>query len=74
MHHFKKNEPERVMYNGQYKLCPITNKIKVFDPFTSFKRRLLMDLPIIIIGVAAVLGNFYLSLQLTMQVGDNKIL
>ena len=59
MHNFKAREPERVMYTGGFTLNPINSKVIMFDSFTTFKRRLLVELPIIFVGFCIVGGLFY---------------
>jgi anoctamin-10 len=59
MHNFKAREPERVMYTGAFTLNPINNTIIMFDSFTTFKRRLIGDVPIILVGWLIVAGMFY---------------
>jgi Calcium-activated chloride channel len=60
MHYFKKREQPRVMYQGKYHINKFSSEAEVYDKFTTFYRRLIMDGPIILIGIASVVACFFL--------------
>jgi len=74
MHNFKSREPERVMYTGAFTLNHINNSVVMFDSFTTFKRRLLGEVPIIFLGFCIVGGCFYFFLLWTKANQNNKIM
>ncbi|CAD8185858.1 unnamed protein product [Paramecium octaurelia] len=59
MHKFRQSQPQRVMYTGQYIINEATNKIQIYDYFTTFKRRLIAEGPVILIGIAIIVVSFY---------------
>ncbi|CAD8098030.1 unnamed protein product [Paramecium sonneborni] len=59
MHKFKQTQPQRVMYTGQYIINEANNKIQIYDYFTTFKRRLIAEGPVILIGIAIIVLSFY---------------
>ncbi|CAD8206420.1 unnamed protein product [Paramecium octaurelia] len=59
MHKFRQTQPQRVMYTGQYIINEATNKIQIYDYFTTFKRRLIAEGPVILIGIAIIVVSFY---------------
>ncbi|CAD8094475.1 unnamed protein product [Paramecium sonneborni] len=59
MHKFKQTEPQRVMYTGQYIINEANHKIQIYDYFTTFKRRLIAEGPVIFIGIAIIVLSFY---------------
>ncbi|CAD8120523.1 unnamed protein product [Paramecium sonneborni] len=59
MHKFRQTQPQRVMYRGQYIINEATNKIQIYDYFTTFKRRLIAEGPVILIGIAIIVLSFY---------------
>ncbi|CAD8050285.1 unnamed protein product [Paramecium sonneborni] len=58
MHKFKQQEPQRVMYTGLYHVEKCTRKVEVYDSFTTFKRRLIAEFPIILLGFTIILVSF----------------
>ncbi|CAD8045785.1 unnamed protein product [Paramecium primaurelia] len=58
MHKFKQQEPQRVMYTGLYTVEPCKNKVEVYDSFTTFKRRLIVEFPVILLGFSIILVSF----------------
>ncbi|CAD8176392.1 unnamed protein product [Paramecium pentaurelia] len=59
MHKFKQTQPQRVMYTGQYIINEANHKIQIYDYFTTFKRRLIAEGPVILIGIAIIVLSFY---------------
>ncbi len=59
MHAYKENEPHRVMYTGKFILDGIEKNICISDNFTTFKRRLFTDIPIIFLGLCFVTLTFF---------------
>ncbi|CAD8159360.1 unnamed protein product [Paramecium octaurelia] len=58
MHKFRQQEPQRVMYTGLYTVEPCTSKIEVYDSFTTFKRRMIAEFPVILLGFSIILVSF----------------
>ncbi|CAK71370.1 unnamed protein product (macronuclear) [Paramecium tetraurelia] len=58
MHKFKQQEPQRVMYTGLYTVEPCKNKVEVYDSFTTFKRRLIAEFSVIMLGFSIILVSF----------------
>lgn len=46
------------MYTGLYTVEPCKNKVEVYDSFTTFKRRLIAEFPIILLGFSIILVSF----------------
>ncbi|CAK55572.1 unnamed protein product (macronuclear) [Paramecium tetraurelia] len=59
MHKFKQQEPQRVMYTGEYVINQCTNKIGIYDYFTTFKRRLIVEFPVILLGISIIVVSFF---------------
>jgi anoctamin-10 len=74
MHNYKAREPERVMYTGTFTLNPITKSVMMFDSFTTFKRRLIAELPIILFGFAIVALVFYTFFLWSRMYKGNQIM
>lgn len=54
------NEEERKDHNGEYYVSKITGEVVRENKFDSFKRRLIFELPIFLIGVGVVLTTAFL--------------
>lgn len=62
------------MYTGNFTLNQITQSITMFDTFTAFKRRLVGDIPIILVGFFVIGAVFYVFLRIDQAYeGDPKM-
>eukprot|EP01017_Pseudomicrothorax_dubius_P035594 TRINITY_DN5010_c0_g2_i2.p1 TRINITY_DN5010_c0_g2~~TRINITY_DN5010_c0_g2_i2.p1 ORF type:complete len:197 (-),score=43.75 TRINITY_DN5010_c0_g2_i2:60-590(-) len=66
MEDYQENEQERIQYRGTYAVDEIEEKIVKFDPFTTSKRRIFTDIPLIVIGVGLILALFYTVTTLSL--------
>lgn len=46
------------MYQGKYVISNLSCQLEIHDKFTTFYRRLIMDGPVIFIGIGGVIGCF----------------
>lgn len=51
------------MYTGKFTLDSICNNVTIQDPFTTFKRRLIIDAPLILLGMILILFFFVVFLK-----------
>lgn len=63
------------MYTGQYIIDEATNKTEIYDYFTTFKRRLIAEGPVIFIGFAIIIVSFYaFNLWLSLYKGTTNVI
>ncbi|CAD8181717.1 unnamed protein product [Paramecium octaurelia] len=74
MHKFKQTQPQRVMYTGQYIINEATHTVQIYDYFTTFKRRLIAEGPVILIGIAIIVLSFYAFNIWLEEYSDNQVM
>ena len=67
---FKENELPRLNYNGNYVIDPISKKITKKNKFSTFKRRLITEIPLVSLGALFIIALFILIIYLNNKIND----
>ena len=67
---FKENELPRLDYNGNYVIDPISKKIIKKNKFSTLKRRLITEIPLISLGAFFIIILFILMTRLNQNIND----
>ena len=62
---FKKNERLRVAYVGDYVIDSISKQIQLINTFSTFKRRLLTEVPLVFFGASIIILLFFVFTKYT---------